>query len=307
VVRVGSDKAITIVIRAPNILQRIISNDYTVLDNLASDSEMTLILGARCHDGVVLVADRKMTGQDTTGGTHDSYNVKIRGELDGILTAFSGDAGTFEVFANTLKDYVTTSRDAQIKSVLDNPFMGFRGGNFGPSFEQVRLRISQLQTEFNNKYTNFRYKVLMGVSSQFFADKKSSLYYFEADGRFFPLAEPKSIGSGSAYVLYFLKRYWKPDKTTMKEFAQLGDFVIRHVSHEVYKLDNAVGLSPEYPYPQIFFIPDNRDFCTERNNGVPKSDCSPTQDELNQYKTHSEDRLKALHGLPFYPTTISSI
>jgi 20S proteasome alpha/beta subunit len=274
------------------------SNDYTVMDNEDFESEMTLILAARCLDGIVLVGDRKMTRTDASG-IHDAYGDKITGEIDGILTAFSGDVGTFQVFVNTLRDYVTTTRDEQIKSFLDNPLMGRRRENFGPGFEQVKLRVSQLQSEFNNRYQKYPYKVLMGVSSQYFASKKSSLYYFEADGRIFPLSEPKAIGSGSSHISYYLKRYWEHDKTTMKDFAQLGDFLIRYVSHDKITLDNAVGLSHDKPYPQIVFIPDDPDFCRPNNNGNPKLDCAPMQKELEQYRTYSEQKIKSLHDQPF--------
>jgi 20S proteasome alpha/beta subunit len=235
-------------------MEKIISNDYTIFDNLAFESQMTLILGARCRDGVVLVGDRKMTQTDT-GGIHNAYDDKITGEIDGILTAFSGDAGTFQVFVNTLRDYVTTTRDEQIKNLI-----GIYRAKFGPSFEQLKLRVSELQSEFNKKYEKYPYKVLMGVSSQYFPDRKSLLYHFYADGRFFSLSKPIAIGSGSSHVYYFLERYWDYDKTTMQDFAQLSDFLIRYVSHDKITLDNAVGLSPEqhihklvlYPTIQIF-------------------------------------------------------
>ena len=93
----------------------------------------------------------------------------------------------------------------------------------------------------------------MGVSSKYSENNKSLLYYFEPDGRIFPQSEPKAIGSGSTYAYYFLKRYWQDNKTTMKQFAQLGDFY-RYVSHDERVLDNAVGLSnqnDQYQYPQI--------------------------------------------------------
>ena len=96
----------------------------------------------------------------------------------------------------------------------------------------------------------------MDVSSQYFPSNKSSLlYYFESSGRIFPLSEPKAIGSRSSHVYYFLKRYRHHDKTTIKELAQLGDFLIRYVSHDKITLDNAVGLSRDQSYPQIVSSP----------------------------------------------------
>ena len=66
-----------------------------------SDLAMTLILGAKCVDGVVLVGDRKFTVTDLYGTTY-IYGDKILGELNGVLTGFSGDLGAFQVFTRKI-------------------------------------------------------------------------------------------------------------------------------------------------------------------------------------------------------------
>jgi 20S proteasome alpha/beta subunit len=269
-----------------DILETIISNDYTPFDN--EESEMTLLMGARCVDGVVLIGDRRLT-QTLSSGTHYVYDDKITGEIDGILTGFAGDYGAFEVFRTKLKDYVTTVRNDPDKK------------NTGPSFDQFKLKVSEIQHEFYNKYQQHQYRVLMGVSSKYFTNKKSSLYLYESDGRCFPQNEtlPIAIGSGSPHVLYFLKRYWNPKKTTMKDFAQLADFLIRYVNNTRIALVESVGLNPDKPYPQIVFIPDKPAFCRPNNNGRPKLDCTPLQQELDQYKINSERKLKSFQDQDF--------
>ena len=82
---------------------------------------------------------------------HEAYADKITGEIDGILTGFSGDAGAFEVFRSTLRDYVTTTRNEQITK---NPRLAKK--NIGPSFDQFKLRVSQIQSEFYSKYQKFQ-------------------------------------------------------------------------------------------------------------------------------------------------------
>jgi hypothetical protein len=82
----------------------------------------------------------------------------------------------------------------------------------------------------------------------------------------------------------------------MQEFAQLGDFLIRYVSDDQITLDNAVGLSRDKPYPQIIFIPDDQNFCAPCNDGKPKLDCTPTQQELDQYRAYSENKIKSFHA-----------
>lgn len=78
---------------------------------------MTLIFGARCVDGVVLAGDRKFTMTDVYG-THYIYGDKILGELNGVLTGFSGDLGAFQVFSRTLKNYVRNKMGQDIKKVM---------------------------------------------------------------------------------------------------------------------------------------------------------------------------------------------
>lgn len=102
----------------------------------------------------------------------------------------------------------------------------------------------------------------------------SVLSYFFFDGRSVPITEFRTIGSGSQYASYFLKRYWRPNQTTMLQFAQLCDFIIRHISHARITLDSGVGLRDEQSHPQIIFIPNDPNFCRMYNNEQLKLDCS---------------------------------
>jgi 20S proteasome alpha/beta subunit len=88
-------------------LQLISTNKYEAWRTLPQ-TPMTLIMGARCKDGVVLVADRKLTYPDRS---QVNYGDKITGEIVGVLTAFSGDQGTFELFTNRVRNYVKTSEE----------------------------------------------------------------------------------------------------------------------------------------------------------------------------------------------------
>jgi 20S proteasome alpha/beta subunit len=56
---------------------------------------MTIILGVKCIDGIVLVGDRKLRDSNKTDF---SYGDKITGEVKGFLTAFSGDKSVFDLF-----------------------------------------------------------------------------------------------------------------------------------------------------------------------------------------------------------------
>jgi 20S proteasome alpha/beta subunit len=123
--------------------------------DLVDYENMTLILGARCVDGVVLAADRKFSGSDTIGGVHYTYNnSKITAELDGISTGFSGDVGTFQLFSIALRNHVNNTRQEQLRNYLSDPLMRLRIPLTGVNFDEIMLKISDIQLEFYKKYQN---------------------------------------------------------------------------------------------------------------------------------------------------------
>jgi 20S proteasome alpha/beta subunit len=261
---------------------------------------MTLILGAKCVDGIAMVGDRKFTVTDVYG-THYVYANKILGELDGVLTGFSGDLGAFQVFTRSIKNYVSARRNEDIKRVMAEPL---RAPHIGPTIDQVMLKITQLQKELYDKYSKNRYTVLIGISGSYFRDKISALYFFHSDGRSIPITETKTIGSGSQYASYFLKRYWRSDQTTMLQFAQLCDFIIRYVGHATVTLDSGVGLKDADDHPQVIFIPNDSEFCRICGDERRTLDCTPTQAQLNIFRQNSENMLERLHQIP--PPWVSS-
>lgn len=239
---------------------------------------MTLIVGAKCGDGVVLVADSKLT--EDISGLQFSYDNKITGGLAGILTAFSGDRGTFQIFTTRLRDYVTTTGKNLSKEAFQKP--GLTKAKFGPTIDKVSLEVHSIQHDLYSKYRGYDFEVLMVVSGKYYTPNKSTLFYFYPDGRVLPVKDFRLIGSGNPFAMYYIKRYWQEVKTEMKKFAQLADFTIRYVESETFKLDNAVGLNPERPYPQIIYMPDNQEYCKPYNKGKPREDCRPNEHELKE-------------------------
>ena len=60
-----------------------------------------------------------------------------------------------------------------------------------------------------------------------------------------------------------------------------------------------MGLSHDKPHHQIVFIRDDPDFCQPNKDGNAKWDCTPLQQELDQYKTYSERKIKSFHEQDF--------
>lgn len=269
-------------------MQDTVSNEYTG-NTIDLRSTMTLIMGARCIDGVVLVADRKINSREES---EPVYGDKITGEIREILTGFSGDRGTFELFTNRLRSYAR-EMDEQIKKRRTD-------------IDEIIWHIHEIKMDFRNKPGRYKFELMVGISSKYFTNRKSTLNYFYDDGGFIPVDKCKAIGEGKIHALYYLQRYYY-ENMTMRRFAQLGDFIIRYIDNEQYRLDNTVGLDPKYPYPQIIYIPDDPDYCKPYNNGQIKFDCTPTQKDLKGFKSFSEKKLGELYGESFFnPTTISA-
>lgn len=269
---------------------------------LAGYENMTLILGARCSDGVVIAADRKLSSIGNRGIQYQ-YGDKITGELRGVLTAFSGDVGAFQVFAMNLRNYVRTSRRERIEETFRQPFIpGRYFDEPSPSVDQMKIRVSQIQDDFFKRNEKYRCRILMAISSIHSTDGLSSLFVFESDGRCSQITEPIAIGTGTPYASYFLKRYARQNVTTMHEFAQLADFIIRYVSSDEIPLDSGVGLDNQHvtnQYPQIFYVPDrpNKHYPLDEN-GNQRVDCLATPDELRNFKQNSTDMIRRLNDIP---------
>jgi 20S proteasome alpha/beta subunit len=69
---------------------------------------MTYVLGSRCSDGVVIVADRKHTMDKTIDSVYDN---KILGEFSGVITGFAGIRGSYELFVMHMNDYIIKNGD----------------------------------------------------------------------------------------------------------------------------------------------------------------------------------------------------
>lgn len=173
------------------------SNDYRSTRNRIIKPIMTLIMGARCADGTMLVADRKMS---SGVGSDVEYANKVTGEIKGALTAFSGDRGTFELFRNRLRNYVKTLEDQRKERRDKRNRDKFRG--------DVNKVLWQIH-EIKNDLLRYNLDVMVALSSMYFRDKKSILYFFYHDGGYIPVEQFRAIGSGEPFGSYYLKRYWQ--------------------------------------------------------------------------------------------------
>ncbi|MGC2425582.1 MAG: hypothetical protein WA421_00990, partial [Nitrososphaeraceae archaeon] len=79
---------------------------------------MTFILGSRCKDGVVIIADRKITSINEIKSITFEYKQKIFGILGHVIFASSGSTDTFELFRDHIIDQVNSRTDITFDNVV---------------------------------------------------------------------------------------------------------------------------------------------------------------------------------------------
>jgi len=212
---------------------------------------MTFILGSHCKNGVVLVADRKITigyGED-----YDECD-KLFGEIRHVVYGSSGDAGMFELFRGYIMDYVNT-----------------HPGEITHQNATVKLALNALKMNKEYALSPNLYEVMVAIQPN---DKPSQLNLINGYGMPYTIKNYHSIGSGTPYAQIFLKKYLRDVSTmTMEQVAEIGYFIIKYI--EEFKLNYTVGGEP-----MIWFIPDN-----EKDKNGEKTDYVLRERRPQQFKS----------------------
>lgn len=176
--------------------------------NLSSKlPNMTFILGARCMNGVVLVADRKITKFDD-GLTFD-YGDKLFAELRHIVFGSSGSTGVFELFRAKIRNHIRT-QNVDVDNII--PILT----NY----------VYDLNRQYNFR-SELRFDILVAIG---YKDTKSTLTYIDANGtpNIINGIEARAIGTGRKYIKSFLDSIWN-NNITMREVAEAGYFIIKYI------------------------------------------------------------------------------
>lgn len=201
---------------------------------------MTLIIGARCKDGVVLIGDKKVTEGNTS-----IEQDKITILPFGVAVSGAGYTDFFDKFSIKLNNYVNQrgveidnlkkkgelSKDTMLYDVVDD---------FITDCEGIIVKLREDYREVEPQL-----HLLMSLRNA----NKSELHFINIiDGVDSIRKTFMAIGSGSPYANFFLRELWSQD-LTMEEMAIIGTFIIDYVSKK--SLDEAVGKGV-----QIVKIPD---------------------------------------------------
>jgi hypothetical protein len=218
---------------------------------------MTLIIGARCNDGVVLIGDRKVSG------SLQQYTNKIRklGQADWIIFSAAGMEALFKEFLEEVeKEYlfILSVRDAQRITNPDIPIPPFTLNDFKHICAKTAKRLKKVYSELGKDTPfQFRLQVLFVAYELVGTKRKASLFYLDMHDCFpYPQEEGKIVEIGQPDLGKIFLTSYKNGNFTMKDIARLGSFVIKYVEKEKLSYEeDTFGVGDGQP--QIWFYPDS--------------------------------------------------
>lgn len=224
---------------------------------------LTVIIGARCSDGVVLVADTKFT--DMTGGKTE-HGRKIFGDIEHFLVAYSGTEYAFDIF----RKYIVG--DVRLPEDDNGPYMKNLHYTEKPyTNKNIVSNASALAKHFNRVIKNPGFGFGMLVATHDWED--SRLRYIDNNGDVF-IRDYQSIGSGQDCAHMFCRSV-QHSETTMYDFTKRACVAIEYMNQ--CRPDLYVGLEPD-GMPMIRFLDYRKEWDEEPQPGQLK--------EFKEYATN---------------------
>ena len=215
---------------------------------------LTVIIGAKCSNGVALVADRKLT--NIFGGKPE-FRDKIFGDLGHFLMGYTGLEGLFDIFRKSVVG------DVQLMLKKD-PY----------TFDNFVSRCAPPINLLNGIASRPDYYLEILIAKHLWKD--SELHHIDANGKYNKV-EYMAIGSGKEVANAFCQSL-QFDKVTMKEFVQQAYLAIMYMDQ--YCPGLGVGVGPD-GIPRIKYL-----------NYDDEWDREPTTDEIEEYKQYTKKQLE---------------
>lgn len=220
---------------------------------------LTVVIGAKCLDGIVLIADRKLTRKNG----EPKYREKIFGDLEHILIGYTGDAQMFDIFRRYTVGDVMIERDESKRYTLDN----------------LLSTVSVSIKAFNKLVDHRPFKVLM-VSHR---EKPLELYHIDESGNSNKVSSGyKAIGSGEEMADMFCATL-EFGKIRMKEFIKHAFLAIMYMNQYCPAL--GVGVEPER-IPDIKYLYYDQEWDKEPAKDSPQ--------DIEDCKNYANERLEQI-------------
>lgn len=211
---------------------------------------MTLILGARCTDGVVISGDRKIV--DLATRDLIGYSTKLFGALRNVIFGYAGSEDMFHVFLRYIAGDLVILRDDLDRYTNNNLF-------------QKLSNTMHILRKIRNRQ-DFSLEIM--VARQFPNDGQSDLSFVNSFGNCDRITEWRVVGQGELIARPLVQNNWRTDME-MKEFAELSYCIIKYIEEK--KLNHSVGTG--HDEPSIKYLEDTGDLDTE-----------PLDKELKEFK-----------------------
>jgi hypothetical protein len=249
--------------------------------------KMTCIIGGKCKDGVILIADRKITDGET-----DQVEYKEK------LFIFQKDSFYYPIVigsSGTIGLYDKFKREAieHLEKINPPPFdpKGFSPHGFDTSVSgtvypyssmnnsgrQVYLypyleRLEDIIRRHKSRHSGQGFDVLFAAQVKY---SGARLSYIAEDGLSEDVDRHKVIGSGEIAANVFLKCV-DPNTMTMDQFGRLGFFIIKYIEEQ--GINNNVGVGKYQP--QIYFVPNEGHL--RQANDIYLEECKQTKETIEE-------------------------
>jgi 20S proteasome alpha/beta subunit len=220
---------------------------------------MTLIIGARCKDGAVMVSD--LLAQR---GTENKTVRKLYQPFTNIIVGAAGSRG--------LSIKMMGEMTAKVAS-----------GDVKNTTEYIE-KMEDLSFEYARRYVPRGQELELMVSLR---DGQYSRVFAICEGVSEPIDDYFAIGHGERHIQIFLKKIWHPDMT-MRTFAEFATFLLHYVI--TFDLDNSVGKGIH-----ICYLPDIKD--TNQSEAIKEEFINDTSPFLVSARSRIEKVDELLKGL----------
>jgi 20S proteasome alpha/beta subunit len=224
---------------------------------LIDQQVLTVIIGAKCLDGITLIADRKLTRRNG----EVCFSNKIIGDIRHFLIGYTGDAEMFDIFRRYTAGDVMIERDTETCYTLEN----------------LLLKVSDSIKRFNElRCTPF--KVLMANHKW----DASVLYHIDVDGTWKEIGDYKAIGSGATIADRFCAGL-DYNNIKIKDFVRRAYLAIEFMDQYCPAL--GVGVEPG-GVPNIKYLYYDQESDKEAAKDVPQ--------DIKEYKEYTNNKLEKI-------------
>jgi 20S proteasome alpha/beta subunit len=219
---------------------------------------LTVNIGAKCSDGIALIADRKYTNIILGKKNFDS---KVFGDIAHFLTLFTGQYKAFDIF----RKYVVG--DMMINQNDNDIAKHYTFNNIIPKFADLVKKFNESIDKLGPKFE------LLTALHQY---KQSGLYYINTKGESEKVTDYKAIGNGGKTADIFCETL-QHNEITMKDFIKQAYLAIMFM--DKYCPGLGVGVEAD-GIPNIKYLYYNKEW-----------DLEPTPQDIEWYKEYVHDRL----------------